>query len=701
MYLGKRFLDLKIFCEIVDQTSSGIMTIRDSLDELYTYTGLDAQGSYQISAVRDGLNDRIRCAFKSGHRTAATLCRSLITDLIREHVLLDRPLDPYYDILTYIRDAARQTDDVGEIDGDWAAAVQAACDNVTLSNFSLSGNRAAHAREFNVAEAAKALRTAGYAIRLEPGFICVEESAQTLLVAEIERLVAAIGGINVAKRIFAQITPAYDIAMGRYHIIPSISMMGGGSPQIPVGYILQLAVKHLEAQAPAATHEGHWGRLMAIATAYAAVIDVQPYYPAVWGSMDAQALIQYLREQALYDSMFRFPQLRASDVMKICQGAFAFYDINQVQPGGWCLRDAFEIISYLIDTCHDVRGPVVVDERAVRRSLPHIPRATVSAILRDVLSHADGGPNQHFSLPTDAPTPTDKARGADFYLKPLIRRPGNRFLILDRSMCGWGYVEALMTALRPQIREFDSKVGTAMEQFIEAEFASRGIDVFTGDYDDGGHGECDLAVPTPSILVFLELKKKSLTRLARAGMDAELLLSLAGSMLDALAQAGWHELRIGRTGYLDLEKEGVTRRLALEERAIEKIALGMMDFGSFQDRIVLKQFLEATLNVNFGSPDPAYNKRLKNINTALDEIREQYNATHSGKTEVHQPFFNCWFMSIPQLLIVLDEVRDAETFKSALWSYRHMVTGTSDLYFEISNIRRMNAEVAAQPTPQS
>ena len=125
-----------------------------------------------------------------------------------------------------------------------------------------------------------------------------------------------------------------------------------------------------------------------------------------------------------------------------------------------------------------------------------------------------------------------------------------------------------------------------------------------------------------------------------------------------------------------------------------------MDFGSFQDRIVLKQFLEATLNVNFGSPDPTYNKRLKNINTALHEIREQYNATHSGKTEVHQPFFNCWFMSIPQLLIVLDEVRDAETFKSALWSYRHMVTGTSDLYFEISNIRRMNAEVAAQPTPQ-
>ena len=121
----------------------------------------------------------------------------------------------------------------------------------------------------------------------------------------------------------------------------------------------------------------------------------------------------------------------------------------------------------------------------------------------------------------------------------------------------------------------------------------------------------------------------------------------------------------------------------------------MLDFGSFQDRIVLKQFLEATLTVNFGSSNLAYNKKFKKINAALDEIREQYNAAHDGKTEIHQPFFNCWFMSIPQLLILLDEVSDPATFRSMLWGYRHMVTGTSDLYFEIFHMRRMRAEAAA------
>jgi hypothetical protein len=207
-----------------------------------------------------------------------------------------------------------------------------------LSNYSTSHLRGAHAREYNVAESAKALKQAGYAIRLEPGFIAVEEPAQTSLVAEIERHIAAIGGINVARRLFKQITPMYDQAMGRYHIVPAISMSAGGNPrnpQIPIGYILQLAVKHLEAHEPEVTHRAHWQRLIALATTYAAVIDVQPYYPAIWGAMEAKALLKYLQEQALYDSMFRFLQLRASDVVKICRGAFSFLDPDTIHPDGW------------------------------------------------------------------------------------------------------------------------------------------------------------------------------------------------------------------------------------------------------------------------------------------------------------------------------------------------------------------------------
>ena len=91
--------------------------------------------------------------------------------------------------------------------------------------------------------------------------------------------------------------------------------------------------------------------------------------------MDAKALLKYLQEQALYNSMFRFLQLRASDVVKICRGAFLFLDPDTIHPDGWTLNQAFAVIGYLIDPRLDVRGPVIVDERDVRRCLSHLPRS--------------------------------------------------------------------------------------------------------------------------------------------------------------------------------------------------------------------------------------------------------------------------------------------------------------------------------------
>ena len=268
----------------------------------------------------------------------------------------------------------------------------------------------------------------------------------------------------------------------------------------------------------------------------------------------------------------------------------------------------------------------------------------------------------------------------------------NQYLIVDRSVCGWGYVESLLTALRPHHKQFDDKVGLAIESFLREELHSHGVPTVTGDYDvSGEHGQCDIVPETPQTVFFMELKKKPLTRRARAGVDVDLLLDLAGSLLDAQAQAGWHELRLKKNGSLDLVTDGTRQTLSLGGRGIEKIAVGMMDFGSFQDRAMLEKFMEGALNVSFSSRDPVYDKRFKLINDALQEIRDQYSATHEGESEIHQPFFNCWFLSIPQLLVILDVVTDANSFREALWSCRHITTGTSDLYFEISKMRLQGA----------
>ena len=185
--------------------------------------------------------------------------------------------------------------------------------------------------------------------------------------------------------------------------------------------------------------------------------------------------------------------------------------------------------------------------------------------------------------------------------------------------------------MRAEVDELDHKVGPAIGRFLETEFASHGVPINGGDYDAGReHGECDLVIETPETVIFAEVKKKALTRRSKAGSDADLLLDLAGSLLAAQAQAGWHEVRLRHDGHLDLRRDGIATRLELNDRGVERLAVSLLDFGSFQDRILLKQFLEATLNARFTPAATSLNKKFEKINDALIEIREQMAALHPG-----------------------------------------------------------------------
>jgi hypothetical protein len=291
-------------------------------------------------------------------------------------------------------------------------------------------------------------------------------------------------------------------------------------------------------------------------------------------------------------------------------------------------------------------------------------------------------------------------KGHDFFLRPLLQNDGKSYFFLDRSVCAPACVEALLMPLRGAIGNFeDGQVGPAIERFLQREFLSHGISTLTGKYSvDKEDGECDLVIETAQTIIFFEIKKKSLTRQAKAGSDAFVLLDLAGSLLKAQVQAGWHEVRLRRKGVLELESNGVKTLLELKGREIERIAVSLFDFGSFQDRVLLKQFLEATLRADFSASDASLKGRFDAINKSLAELRAQLNELAHGAPTVSQPFFHCWFLSVPQLLVLLDDVQGEEDFRKALWDTRHFTTGSSDFYFDLSWIRKAMVQAPSVPT---
>lgn len=698
-------MDIESFCRAVDNYPDEITGRLNDLAALYEYVGLPAESGLARSDVSRELGNKISASFASGHKAVWQRCRRLREALIQRHVIDGSKLDPYFSVLDQLQEAMRVSPHVAdEIAGGWDESIRHACDSVRLFDWSANPARERiHARIYEVAKAAKRLQQRGFRLLHNDGVLSLEPTSETKLVEQLEKTIGAIGGINVARRIFKQLTPRYEPSQERYHLVRHTSPTGGGSPTIPFGYLLLLSVKHFAGTGPTKDTDQNWAELLWLATDYAAVLDVQGYTLSIWGSMDAVALLPYLQETALYDTLFCLPQIRGSDVEKIARGILRDYDFDMKHGSGWSLDNALAVIAVLLENSLAQRGPVRFDVRGIAAACSTVPKNIIQSVIDEILCHPHPGANQRFSKPTDAPQsldPSERDAGNTFPARPLLSVDRKTYWLMDRSMCAGGCLEALLAVLRTSDRDFDGRLGTPIEAFLQDELLAHGIPSLTGTYViHGEDGECDIVVETDQYVIFLEIKKKPLTRRAQAGSDAHVLLDLANSLLAAQVQAGWHEARLQKQGFIELSHAGTKTRLELKGRKVERIAVSLMQFGGFQDRVLLKQFLEGTMNASFGVGDPAMQKDFTKLNGLLSELREQLRILHPGETDMNHPFFHCWFLSVPQLLVLLDGIQGAEAFRHALWQTRHIVTGSADFYFDNARMRKAAASgVAAGDT---
>ena len=347
-------MDLNTFKGIVDSHPDEITPLKNDLLALYTHLGLGAGGSFSQRDASQELYRRISSAFTSGHQAAWRRCRGLREELIQREVIDGEIVDPYFAILDHMLDALRSQPQVpGQIRGDWSASIRHAYDNVRVHDWSPKEMRQrTHARAYEVAKAAKQLQIGGIRLVREQEKLYIEPDSETKLVGVLERMISAMGGINVCRRIFKQIAPLYDAVQERYHVVSRQNPTGGGAPQIPFGYLLLLAAKHFAGTRPIQNTDQNWTRLCGIATCYAAVLDVQEYAPTVWRAMDAVALVPTLRDIAIYDTLFRIPQIRGSDVPKIARGILRDFDFDQKYGSGWSLNDVLAVVQALLARFH-------------------------------------------------------------------------------------------------------------------------------------------------------------------------------------------------------------------------------------------------------------------------------------------------------------------------------------------------------------
>jgi len=682
---------------------SGAPALAADLPALYAHYGLQNEsGFYSTERVREHLRTLTLKAIPRGETIGLFDLSRLQRHLLFRHVLDGDELHPVYRVVETLQALTQQEKGrfaAGfEAGAAWKEAIRLCLEYLafggTADQVDDATFRRLQVRNFNIAEAAGRLRAAGMSLAVEAGHIRPAEGELERFGARLHSIVQELGGLAVSARLLDTMAPHFDPSLGRYHLVRTRPSVPQDLPlQVPFGYLLNLAAREAHAPAPrklpSSEANARWAALINGATDLTAILDVQPYTIYEGMFMGPEQLTRRLQQEALYDSAFTLVQLRPSDVGAMLRGLFGWIDDDAVRPRlGWTPSGAIEVAECILRLATPPQG---LSFRApdVAGRIRHRSKGEVRNILL-ALSHPPGTVNEGYLLPTHG----DRV---NFGFRPFVRRHDDSYVLVSPSWCGPAFYEAIAAALRSAgVPQVEQRVGEATEAFVRAVLAQHGVPSRSGEYTDaeGEVGECDAAIEATADVVFLEMKGKALTRASRAGGIPQLMVDIAASLLKAQAQAGGHEVRIRRDGHLHLrhKREG-EYRLELRGREVERVALTLLEYGTFQDRFLCQQIVGAIVNAVITVNDKEWEKRFRGFFDAQEDLREQVRTlrAQAGGDLGPNLFMNVGFLSLPQLLVLIDGVNSPDTFHQALMFNRNVTMGSGDFYFELSQLRRLKA----------
>lgn len=687
-------MTLDYFKEIVDTTPANIPA---GLENIYKYLGISENGSYTHTVVTDQIYKLIKESLSSDpddDHITLTQFLMLKDELVYREVLEGDSARKFLEILNVIRDACRH--ELKYIQGpssqkQWKAAIQYAVDYLEFSPNTylfFETLREQYPKDYDRALSAKKLRELGCNVNVAGGEIVFEGVNE--IYENISNKVKSLGGLTVAKLIFSFLgEKAYSETFERYKIVRDVSTIENDKePQVPFGYLLNLCVKYPYFSKHKTDNSKDFAVIVDLATVTVnAVYGAQPY--SQWESilLDGNKIIKFLTNIALWDAMYSIPQCKPSTALEIALGVFnPLSDDTFLNDFGFRSDEVRLVVQKVNEQIKNKKGPIMINFDELDKKLYRIKNKKIECIL-DLMSHMQSA-NKEYHEPSDY-------LKIDFNFKPFIKTGKLSYLVLDKSWCSPAYFEAIATKIRDANKNLDQQLGHPIEDFLHGKFKENGIVALTGEYRyQGLDGECDFLIETDKAIILIEVKKKVLTRKSKSGSDTEIIIDLSDSILEAQRQAGRTAIILMDAGSITLKQpDGSNKIVELKGREIERIALTQLEYGGFQDRMVMEKFLMTLLShkVNTTSQDKRVTNKLAALNAKQQDWVEQYKklCILDSKFE-HWPYRNCWFFSLPQLIELINVSQDSESFYKAFTGNKYVSTGTMDWYTEYEYMMKLN-----------
>lgn len=596
----------------------------------------------------------------------------------------DAEMGPYLSILAVIWDATRGEGPTSHNSAlDWKKLVEL----VLSAQGSLHWFRPGQAEKFTdeesaLSEACLRLSRLGIEISEENCEVRISQDSYILIETEISRLANTVGGETILEKVFSILEPLYYQSFGRYLFGRKVSMgIGRVIPTVPWGYLIALGVKHLPGQKTSSS-DHDFEQLVHLIKDLITVFEIQPY--SIWSNLlfSPDRLMSVLQETVLYDNLIAVQQISGRHAKLILTSLTKpFVSLGHVSHEVR-LQDATKLAIAAIDLSHEKRQRFVsVDNLAAASGLR---KDIVEIALSRVLAFGEGASNRTLSFP-----PSSAEINSSF--KPFFKS-GEGYLLLPRSLTALGAMNAVLNMIsRPNDmfdKALDQKLGEILEDFIRTRIRAAGVQVHTGDIQSDSReilGECDALIDTPKGVFIFEVKKKGLTRKAMAGHGVELLVDLAQSLLKAHEQAYKAETHLINYGEITLkDKQGQEITIALNGRGIEKASISLTDFGGLQSRSILQRILDAAMRIEVDAKNERDNKRLEDWRKTVTALR-----SYVIRDQPDRPFFNSIFLSVPQILTLLDRIENADDFFDEVTRGRSVVYGLQDFYSEYAQALKL------------
>lgn len=525
---------------------------------------------------------------------------------------------------------------------------------------------------------------------VENGGIVLSDEFLDPVHAELERRMELAGGICFLNRLFQnELAPCFDRQMGRYMIHRQSGIRSKPDetlePEIPFGYLFQLAVKHLFP--PVIDRRPRLGagyeKLVQLATDMLLVFDVSRSYSISHVLIGIKDLPEYIERNSILDSLCLPPQYAP----EFCMLAIEMYDKKrrELMPELACLKDVMRVCLEL-PPCAEVTDAEIAQKAK-------LPLNKVRCVL-DLFSLPWDQVNREYHLPLSAINQWDW---------PLIQAPDpHRFFMLSPHFSGYGFCRRLETLLEERDpagkRALGEDLGKEVEKLTARILDDRKIPYHHNGFYREGTGrrnknrvEFDFILEDHEHILFLEVKKHPLGEGFQQGSDVDIMFDLARGLLKAQVQAYRHRLKLSENGVLPLYHSDTDAEpyyiLEQKGRKIHSMSVCLPEYAFFTQAFLAEKFVQALLVGSFHTRNPALEPKMKELNQLAEKLR-RLSSSSFPIDDLRWFTKYSYFRSLQQLWIVLQTCPDDEQVINRLTWDRYTMFNSLDFYAGLKFMNR-------------